>query len=132
MDIPGQKQTESALDTIASQGVLGSLCVLLMVALFVTVRALLKAKDDRIHDQRLMTDTISRHNDAAKDLAIEMNKSASHMLVEQNRSLDIVKNTLNTQDKTLESLRTTITGLTQEQIGLKASMVNLKCTNGRS
>lgn len=129
MNVP--KQAESALDTIASQGVLGSLCVLLMVALFVTVKALLKAKDDRVHDQKLMTETISRHNEVAKDLAIEMNKSASHMLVEQNRSMDSLKSTLSSQDRSLEGLKISINGLQQEHVHLKASLGNLKCS-GRS
>jgi hypothetical protein len=34
------------------QGILGVMCVLLMVALFFTVKALLKSKDDRITDQK--------------------------------------------------------------------------------
>ena len=36
---PGQKQAEDALSNIAGQGILGSLCVLLIVALFFAIDA---------------------------------------------------------------------------------------------
>lgn len=126
-DVPGQKQAESALDTIAGQGVLGSLCVLLMVALFITVKTLLKAKDDRIQDQKLMTEALSRYTDTAKDLAIEMNKAAANMQIEQNRTLDSLKGTLASQDKALTELRGSIAGFQSEQVNLRMAISNIKC-----
>lgn len=126
-DVPGQKQAESALDTIAGQGVLGSLCVLLMVALFITIKTLLKAKDDRIQDQKLMTEALSRYTDTAKDLAIEMNKAAANMQIEQNRTLDSLKGTLASQDKALTELRGSIAGFQSEQVNLRMAINNIKC-----
>lgn len=126
-DIPGQKQTETALETIVGQGVLGSLTVILIVALFLTIKALLKSKDDRIQDQKLMSDALGRYAETAKELAIEMNKAASNMLVEQNRNLDHVKNTLSNQDRSLVELRGVIGGLQTEQTYLKHTIGNLKC-----
>jgi hypothetical protein len=60
--IPGQKQAEAALDNLAGQGILGSLCVLMIIALFFAVRAIMKAKDDRISDQRTMIDALQKLN----------------------------------------------------------------------
>lgn len=131
-DVPGQKQTESALDTLAGQGVLGSLCVLLIVALFLSVKALLKAKDDRFSDQKLMTEALEKHNEAAKELAVEMNKAASNLVIEQTRSLDSLKNTLAAQERSLDDLTRTVQGVQQETIQLRVVASNFKCSGSGS
>lgn len=130
-EIPGQKQTESALDTLADQGVLGSLCVLLIVALFFAVKALLKAKDDRFNDQRLMTEALERHNSAAKELAVEMNKAASNLVIESTKSLELVKVTLASQERALTEHTRSIASLQQESMQFRMSAQNFKCTGGK-
>jgi hypothetical protein len=130
-EIPGQKQTEGALDTLAGQGVLGSLCVLLIVALFLSVRALLKAKDDRFSDQKLMTEALEKHNEAAKELAVEMNKAASNLVIEQTRSIDSLRNTLAAQERSLDDHARTIQGVQQEIIQLRVVATNFKCSGGK-
>lgn len=130
-EIPGQKQSEEALDTLAGQGILGSLCVLLIVALFVTIRALLKAKDDRFADQKLMTETLERHNQAAKELAVEMNKAASNLVVESTKNMDAMKNTLSAQERSMDDLARTISSLQQESMQLRVSAQNFKCSGSK-
>ncbi len=130
-EIPGQKQTEGALDTLAGQGVLGSLCVLLIVALFLSVRALLKAKDDRFSDQKLMTEALEKHNEAAKELAVEMNKAASNLVIEQTRSLDTLRNTLAAQERSLDDHTRTVQVVQQELIQLRVVASNFKCSGGK-
>lgn len=88
---PGQTQAEGALDTLAGQGILGSLCVLLILALFFTVKALLKTKDDRVQDQKLMIESLLKVNEAAKTIALEVNKNSTelmHSLENQEKSFD--------------------------------------------
>jgi uncharacterized membrane protein YhiD involved in acid resistance len=130
-EIPGQKQSEQALDTLAGQGILGSLCVLLIVALFVTIKALLKAKDDRFADQKLMTETLERHNQAAKELAVEMNKAASSLVVESTKNMDSMKNTLSAQERSMDDLARTITALQQEGMQLRVAVANFKCSGSK-
>jgi hypothetical protein len=124
LDITGQKQTESALDTLASQGVLGSLCVLLIIALFFTIKALLKAKDDRFTDQKLMTEALERHNLAAKELAIEMNKASSNMVNEVTKTLEILNNTLEDQERQFNDV-------IKSSMELRAVANNFRCSGGR-
>lgn len=130
-EIPGQKQSEEALDTLVGQGILGSLCVLLIVALFFTMKALLKAKDDRFSDQKLMTEALEKHNEAAKELAIEMNKAASNLVVETTKNLDAMKNTLSAQERSMDDLSRTINSLTQENMQLRVMASNFKCNGGK-
>lgn len=127
-EIPGQKQSEEALDTLAGQGILGSLCVLLIVALFVTIKALLKAKDDRFADQKLMTETLERHNQAAALLAVEMNKAASNLVVESTKNMDAMKNTLSAQERSMDDLARTISSLQQETMQFRVVAANFKCS----
>jgi len=130
-EIPGAKQSEEALDTLVGQGILGSLCVLLIVALFFTMKALLKAKDDRFSDQKLMTEALEKHNEAAKELAIEMNKAASNLMVETTKNLDAMKNTLSAQERSMDDLSRTISSLTQENMQLRVMASNFKCSGGK-
>lgn len=130
-EIPGQKQSEEALDTLSRQGILGSFCVLLIIALFVTIKALLKAKDDRFADQKLMVETLEKHNQAAKELAVEMNKAASNLVVESTKNMDAMKNTLSAQERSMDDMARTVTGLQQEAMQLRVSVSNFKCSGGK-
>lgn len=91
---PGQKQAEDALSTIAGQGILGALCVLLGVALFLSIKGWLKSKDERIEDQKEMAKALKEMNDATSKLAIESNRASDGMktaldnLVKSNKDLD--------------------------------------------
>jgi uncharacterized membrane protein YhiD involved in acid resistance len=129
-ELPGQKQSEEALDNLAGQGILGSLCVLLIVALFVTLRALLKAKDDRFADQRMMTETLEKHNEAAKELAVEMNKAASNLVIESTKTLDSVKNTLSSQERAMDDVSRNVLSMQQESMQLRVAAQNFKCGKG--
>lgn len=120
--IPGQKSAEDALGNIAAQGILGSICVLLVVALFLSIRALLKAKDDRVSDQKSMTEALGKFNDAAKDLAIQMKEHAANQTIEANKTQEAVRNTLASQEKSFIELRNTVSNLQQEQARLGATV----------
>jgi uncharacterized membrane protein YhiD involved in acid resistance len=130
-EIPGQKQTEGALDSLLGQGVLGSLCVLLIVALFWAIKSLLKAKDDRFADQKLMTEALEKHNEAAKELAVEMNKAASNLVIEQTRNLDLLKNVLAAQERSFDDLARTISEMKEESMELRVNAANFRCNGGR-
>lgn len=96
---PGQAQAEGALDTLAGQGILGSLCVLLIIALFFTVKSLLKAKDDRVQDQKLMIESLMKVNEASKALALETSKNSTeimHSLENQEKSFDALSSSFRT------------------------------------
>lgn len=103
-EIPGQKQAENALDTLVGQGVMGSYCVLLTIALFFAIRALLKAKDDRFADQKLMTESLQKMNELAKELALEMNRVASNLVIESTKTNDHVRTALNSQEKAMDDV----------------------------
>lgn len=120
--VPGQKQAEDALSNLAGQGILGSICVLLAVALFLTIRALLKSKDDRIVDQKAMGDALGKVNDGVKELAIEMKEHAMNQTIEANRTHDGVKTALGNQEKSFTELRNTVNGLQQEQARLATAV----------
>lgn len=105
--VPGQRPAEDALGNLAGQGILGSLCVLLIVALFFTIRALLREKDRRFTDQKALLDVVKQHNENAKDLVIEVVKSqaaAENTLSNQVNTLTNVQMTLATQATNLNNL----------------------------
>jgi cell division protein FtsL len=77
--VPGQKQAEDALTGLITQGALGSICVLLIVALVFAVRALLAEKDKRIADRDKFADSLSNLNTAAKELAGEALKTQKEL-----------------------------------------------------
>lgn len=120
--VPGQAPAENALNNLAGQGILGSICVLLAVALFLAIRALLKSKDDRVTDQKAMTDALGKVNEAAKDLAIEMKEHAANQTIEANKTQEGVRGVLNTQEKALVEMRNALSGLQQEQVRLSAAV----------
>ena len=127
--VPGQKPAEDALSNLASHGILGSICVLLAVALFLAVRALLKSKDDRVTDQKAMTDALGKVNEAAKDLAIQMKEHAANQLVEANKSQETVRSALASQERSFQEVRnvvsnlqTSVNNLQQEQTRLTSNL----------
>lgn len=121
-EVPGQKPAEDALSKIAEQGVLGSIVVLLAVALFFTIKALLKSKDDRFADQKAMTEALTKVNEASKDLAIEMKEHAANQVIEFSKSQEATRAQLGTQEKAFGEFRTQLGTLQQEQARLVASM----------
>jgi len=99
--VPGQQQAEDALGNLATKGVLGSLCVLLAIALFFAIRALLAEKDKRIADRDQFAGTLSNLNTAAKELAKEALTTQKEL-----------QNVLATQAATLSSVQTALMGNT--------------------
>lgn len=102
--VPGQKVAEDALSNIAREGILGSLVVLLVVALFFAIRGWLKAKDDRLDAHKEMGQALKDMNKASNDLAIETN-----------RMVDGVKIALEGLTKKQETLTDKVTDLEKEQ-----------------
>ena len=130
--IPGQKQAETALDNLAGQGILGSLCVIMIIALFFAIRSILKAKDDRISDQRQMIDALQKLNEGSRDLAIELNKASSNLVMESSKNQDALKSALTNQDRSLTDLTLAIRELHDEDLQLRVAVADLRHTNGRS
>lgn len=108
---PGQKQAEDALSTIAGQGILGALCVILIVSLFLAIRGWLKSKDERLDDQKEMAKALKDVNEAASKLAIE-----------SNRASDGVKTALDNLVKSNKDLEDKVGDLEKQQVQLVAAM----------
>ena len=115
---PQQDHVDSALNNILAQGVLGSICVLLAVAFFVTMRGWLQEKDGRRNDQKDMAKALEGINVTLRDLVIESNKHASNLVIEAARSQDSMKAALGSQERTLDDARQVIDRLQQEQVRL--------------
>jgi len=120
--VVGQSQATQALDTIAGQGILGSLCVLLIIALFLTLKALLKAKDDRHSDQKAMADTLQKLNEAFNVLVVEAAKSSANLVLEASRSQDAMKSALQTQEKAMDNFADTLNELKSEVTDLRVNV----------
>lgn len=108
---PGQKQAEDALSTIAGQGILGALCVLLIVALFLSIKGWLKSKDERLEDQKEMAKALKEMNDASAKLAIESNRGADGM-----------KTALDNLAKSNKDLEEKVGVMEKQQVQLVASL----------
>jgi len=108
---PGQKQAEDALSTIAGQGILGALCVLLIVALFLAIRGWLKSKDERLEDQKEMAKALKEVNEASSKLAIE-----------SNRASDGVKTALDNLIKSNKDVEVAISAMEKQQVQLVAAL----------
>ena len=124
--VPGQKPAEDALSKLAEQGVLGAIVVLLAVALFFTIRALLKSKDDRFADQKAMAEALVKVNEASKDLAIEMKEHSANQVIEFSKSQEATKNALIAQEKAHTEMRSQLTVLQQEQARLVTSLTTTR------
>jgi uncharacterized protein HemX len=108
---PGQKQAEDALSNIAGQGILGSLCVLLIIALFLAIKGWLKSKDERLDDQKEMLKALKEMNDASAKLAIESNRAG-----------DGVKVAMDGLAKSNEKLEDKVESLEKQQASLAAAL----------
>lgn len=113
---------KGAYEYLLTQGVLGVLCVLLIVALIWSVKNLLKAKDDRIQDQAKYADALRGYNEAVKDLTVEMNKSANDTANDVLRSNEGLRISIATLEKSHEKLARDVDGLKNEQVRLTANM----------
>ncbi len=112
----------SAYEYLLTQGVLGVMCVLLIVALVWTVKGLLKAKDDRLGDQSQYADALKDINGAVKDLTVEMNKSANDTANEVLRSNEGIKTSVASLEKSTENLARDVSDLKNEQVRLGAAL----------
>lgn len=111
---------EGALSNIAGQGILGSLCVLLIIALVWTMRSWLKEKDRRFTDQLALLEVVKAQNEASKDLAVEAMKSQmelSNALTNQTTALTSVENKLNTQQTSLDNLTAAVNRMEGRRAG---------------
>lgn len=120
--VPGLKPAESALETLIGQGALGALVVILTVALGVTIRLLLKEKDQRVSDQKAYTDALKAMNDAAHELTLEVSRSGADQMREASRDQEAVRMSMDRQQRAFEGLSRTIEQLKEEQVRLGASL----------
>ena len=104
--VPGQQSAEDALTSLITQGTLGSICVLLIIALYLAIRALLAEKDKRIADRDKFADSLSALNMAAKELAGEALKTQKEL-----------QGVLATQTATLSGVQNALTGNTAAVTG---------------
>jgi hypothetical protein len=86
------------------QGILGVMCVLLMVALFFSIKSLLKSKDDRIADQKQEAEALQKLNEATRDLVIEMNKAATNLVMENGKHSAQVNAVMDQQCRAFEEM----------------------------
>jgi hypothetical protein len=117
-DVP----VKGAYEYLLTQGVLGVMSVLLIVALIWSVKNLLKAKDDRVSDQGKYADALKSINEAVRDLTVEMNKSATSTANEVLRSNEVLKISMATLEKSHEKLARDIDTLRDEQVRLGAGL----------
>jgi len=116
------KPVTSAYEYLLTQGVLGVLCVLLIIALVWTIKNLLKAKDDRVSDQEKYAAALHGVNEAVKELTIETHKSNSDMANEVIRSNDSSRSAVTSLEKTNDKLVRVIDDLKNEQVRLNATL----------
>lgn len=113
---------KGAYEYLLTQGVLGVMCTLLIVALIWSVKNLLKAKDDRIQDQAKYTEALKGFNEAVRDLTVEMNKSANDTANDVLRSNEGLKISMASLEKSHEKLSRDVDELKTEQVRLAANM----------
>jgi hypothetical protein len=112
-----------ALKVILKEGgVWGAFVVLLIMALVAVlgilwkvVKSLLKAKDDRLSDQKSMTDILTKLNDTLKDQAVESSALASRLSVETNNNNTQVKECAQQTAQKVEKLEASIVQLQHQQ-----------------
>lgn len=85
----------SAAENLLDKGVLGTLAFILMVALFFAIKGWLKAKDDRLSDQKEMGAALLKVNDQVSKLFTESIRTddalrvAVDSLAERQKDLEI-------------------------------------------
>lgn len=123
---------DTLLTELAKQGVLGIFCAILIAALYFVSKALLKAKDGAIEQQKAYTDALAAANEGTKTLLIEMKDFTSNTMVEQVKTQEALRNSLDNQktelhelqgkiDKVCE-LKPAVEQLRQEQTNLAAAV----------
>lgn len=113
---------DSAYKYLLTQGVLGVMCIFLIVALIWLAKNLLQSKDDRIADQKKYADALHGINEAVKELTIEMHKSSSdtaNSVVVSNEATRIAVGSL---EKSNERVIGAVDDLVKEQVRLTAAM----------
>lgn len=123
---PGQKQAEGALSNIAEYGVLGSFCVLLIIAVFLAIRGWLREKDGRLSDQKAMVGELKENNETLKTLTIELKEHSTQLVLNATTSQDAMAGALARQENALDDFSRTITVLKDEQVQLKTTVGSLK------
>lgn len=107
------KVGEEASRSILEYGVLGALVILLAIALFLAIRALLKAKDDHLADKDRAKTAAMEQAAEAVALANETNRVAEALVDENSRSHESL-------DRKIDALATATPGINQAEY-LKAS-----------
>lgn len=124
--VPGTKQADNALSNIAGQGILGSFCVLFIIAVVWGIRGWLKEKDGRLADQKAMSGELKENNESLKNLTIELKEHSSQLVMDSKMSQDAMGNALSRQENALDDFSRTITTLKDEQVHLKSTVGSLK------
>lgn len=107
------KVGEAAGRSLLEYGVLGALVVLLAIALFLSIRALLKAKDDHLADKDTAKTAAMKQAAEAVALAAETNRIAEALTEENARAHDKI-------DRKIDALATATPGINQAEY-MKAS-----------
>lgn len=123
---PGQDQANSALSNIAEYGILGSFCVLLVIALFIATRGWLQEKDNRREDLSKMATAREKDNEALKALTIELKEHSTQLVLDARTSQDGMTNTLARQENAFDDLNRTVASLQNEQVKTSTAVENLK------
>ena len=113
------KVETSALETLLNQGVVGSLCVLLIATVVFLAKALMKAHQDRVTDLTTYAQKIKEGNEAMYDLVAETSKAVAH-----NSSETVLSNREVTTK--VAGLESKITGMEQAVTLLKEQQIRLE------
>lgn len=127
---PGPVEAAQALDTILGQGVLGSICILLIIAVVFLTKALMKSNKDRISDLTTYANKIKEGNEAMYELVIETNKATAHTASEvllSNRELSSKVGSLETS---VQQANNTLGNLKDQQVRLEMTVSRGGNNNG--
>lgn len=112
----------SAYEMFLEKGIVGAVAVLAVAALIWAIVKLLKAKDDRIHDQQLFAEALLKTNEGVKALTIEANKVATASASEASINSAALRRAIDNVTEETADLKTTVTQLRDEHIRLTASL----------
>lgn len=119
---PGPAEASKAVDTILGQGVLGAICVLLIIAVVFLARALMKSNKDRITDLTTYANKIKEGNEAMYDLVIETNKATAHTASEVLLSNREVASKVGSLDTNIQQMNQTLGALKDQQVRLEVGL----------
>lgn len=120
--MPQDKTILSAYEIFLEKGIAGAVAILAIAALIWAVVKLLKAKDDRIQDQKLFTEALIKTNEGVTALTIEANKVSTIAASEAALNSAALKRAIDTVAAKTDELKTTVTQLRDEHIRLTASL----------